>query len=346
MPYDVLAFGGSSDERRVSVASAQNLARAHDFQEIWFFDREMRVFKIQKSELLAHKDVFKSDFVSQEKKSFAFAKDFVVNLGSHLKSVRFFLGFHGGEGEDGRLQNIFEQHKIVFTGSTSSASENCFDKNKAKQLVKTQPELRLADSVIIHEPGHAKSLTALETFLHQHSRAVLKPLANGSSVGLKFVTLNDDLKSLLVSLEKLNLGAYLLEEFVEGRELTVGVYENLKGELKALPASEVLLDRGAAFDFDGKYLGKGSREITPAELTVAELLSVQNVGLRAHRALGCFGYTRTDVILNAKGVYFLETNTLPGLTSASFVPQQLEVAGLSLGEFVGQQLQLAERRHS
>jgi D-alanine-D-alanine ligase len=105
------------------------------------------------------------------------------------------------------------------------------------------------------------------------------------------------------------------------------------------------MDEGRAFDFEGKYLGKGTREVTPADAPVAMLASVQQTVLTAHEALGCRGYTRTDVIVTDKGVHFLETNTLPGMTKASFIPQQLAAAGIDVSEFLVEQLWIARNRY-
>jgi D-alanine-D-alanine ligase len=115
--------------------------------------------------------------------------------------------------------------------------------------------------------------------------------------------------------------------------------------LTVLPPSEVILDRDAHFDYQGKYLGVGNREVTPAEVTVYEASAAQALSLLAHSALGCFGYTRTDMILTQKGLYYLETNTLPGMTKASFIPQQLRAAGISLESFVRGQVALARLRY-
>src|SRR5207249_5346398 len=119
---------------------------------------------------------------------------------------------------------------------------------------------------------------------------------------------------------------YLAEEFISGTELTVAVVDG-PGGARALPTSEVRLEQGRAFDYEGKYLGKGTREITPAEVPEEVSRGAQQVALQAHAALGCEGYSRTDIIISAKGPVFLELNTLPGLTRMSFIPQQCQAEG-------------------
>jgi D-alanine-D-alanine ligase len=120
---------------------------------------------------------------------------------------------------------------------------------------------------------------------------------------------------------------------VSGREITVGVYDGPKGPI-ALPASEVVLDRGRRFDYEGKYLGLGTKEITPADLTDELRQACEEVALKAHEHVGCRGYSRTDMIVSERGPVFLEINNLPGLTKASFIPQQLKVAGITMADFV------------
>jgi D-alanine-D-alanine ligase len=130
---------------------------------------------------------------------------------------------------------------------------------------------------------------------------------------------------------------------VTGTELTVGVVDDRSGT-RALPASEVRVEAGRAFDYEGKYLGKGTREITPAEVAAEVSQAAQRVALAVHRALGCEGYSRTDVICGANGAVFLEINTLPGLTRMSFIPQQLAAEGTAMRAFLEEQIALARRR--
>jgi D-alanine-D-alanine ligase len=104
------------------------------------------------------------------------------------------------------------------------------------------------------------------------------------------------------------------------------------------------VDPGGAFDFAGKYLGRGTRELTPAEVAPEVALAAREAAVTAHRALGCAGYSRTDLIAGTRGIHFLETNTLPGLTRMSFIPQQLAADGRTIEAFVEAQLRLAELR--
>jgi D-alanine-D-alanine ligase len=136
---------------------------------------------------------------------------------------------------------------------------------------------------------------------------------------------------------------YMVEPFIEGTELTVGVVQGPSGE-RALPCSEVRLAEGRSFDYAGKYLAQGTVEVTPAEVPPDVFAAAQALAVAMHRALGCEGYSRTDLIVSSEGPVFLETNTLPGLTRASFIPQQLEAEGTSVKDFLVGQLALARAR--
>ena len=153
----------------------------------------------------------------------------------------------------------------------------------------------------------------------------------------------NQLKKALEKIKESGFGDYIAEKFIVGRELTVGVFQTPQG-LKALPPSEIILSEGRSFDYEGKYLGQGSTEITPADLTPKEIALAQNIALASHEALGCYGYSRTDMILTAEGPIYLETNTLPGLSKPSFLPQQLNVADIRFNQFIEQQIELALAR--
>ena len=171
-----------------------------------------------------------------------------------------------------------------------------------------------------------------------------RSFASGSSVGLHIISSPAEAEAAAKEIVNSKYDRYLAEAFIEGRELTVGVVDDKSQGLIALPASEAVLLNGPKFDYEGKYLGRGTKEITPAEITEQEMQAAQKLAIDAHRSLGCYGYSRTDMILTPEGPVFLETNTLPGLTRASFVPQQLEAAGVSLLSFIERQIELAAQR--
>ncbi len=335
----VVVFGGASGERRVSVASAQHIVERLDGVHAWFVSPEGRVFTEVAPALRAHARPFEVDFAPASEPAFGSLESALDAPSS--RSRAFILGFHGGAGEDGTVQRAFEARRLAFTGSGSAASARAFDKRIAKDCV-AAAGVPVADAVLIDTNDSSHAARALSALLERHGRVVAKPVADGSSVGLFHVL---DANDVPAAAEAIATGgkAYLAEQFIAGAELTVGVVDAGNGP-RALCASEVRLAPGRAFDFEGKYLGKGTVEITPAEVPEPVSRAAMAIALASHVALGCEGYSRTDVIAAASGPVFLETNTLPGLTKASFLPQQLEVVGVSMRTFLEQQLALAVRR--
>lgn len=336
----VVLFGGASSERLVSVASAQNVCAALPSAWLWFWSKEGTVHFVTAKQLMAHQGAFENEWAPPVAPAFASLE---AALDAEGTGRTFFLALHGGRGENGSVQREFEARHLAFTASGSAASVRAFDKTQAKALVAGQGA-RLAHSQVL-EPAPAADLEAsLRALFVTGERWVLKPVAEGSSVGLIHLASPTQVPQAAAELAKLQL-RYLAESFVTGRELTVGVIDEPSG-LMALPVSEVRLAKGASFDYAGKYLGRGTDELTPAPISDAEREAAQAVALAAHQAVGCFGYSRTDMILSADGLgpVFLEINTLPGLTRASFIPQQLTAAGLGFGPFLQRQLTLARAR--
>jgi D-alanine-D-alanine ligase len=334
----VILFGGSSSERRVSVASAQHVADLLPEAEPLFFAESGAVFRVDRQELIDFRHPFETDFVPAGHVAFPT----LVDAAEALPQRVFFLALHGGEGEDGTVQRILEGRRIAFTGPGAKASAQAFDKEVAKEVV-GNAGVRIAQSV--HLSSKLPLIReALAEMVRLHGRVVAKPIAGGSSVGLYHLSSLADVDRSADAIEASG-EAYLAEQFVAGTELTVGVVDSVDG-IRALPPSEVRLDEGRAFDFEGKYLGRGSKEITPAQVPPEITRAAQELALDAHRALDCEGYSRTDMIVAPVGPVFLELNTLPGLTRASFIPQQLAVEGTRMIDFLMGQIDLARRRRA
>jgi len=331
-----LLFGGSSSEARVSAASAQHIAAVLDEAAALFLAPTGAPFAVQRDQLLRFEKPFERDFVPSGEAAFP---DLVAAVESAPKRV-YLLALHGGEGEDGTVQRLLESRKIAFTGPGALASSRAFDKEIAKQVV-SAAGVRIARSVHLSADPRVMRET-LRDFLAIHGRIVAKPVAGGSSVGVYHLLGAADVDRAAAGIEASG-DSYLVEQFVSGTELTVGVVDGRQGP-RALPPSEVRLEPGRAFDYEGKYLGKGTREITPAEVAPEVTRAAQQLALDAHRALGCEGYSRTDLIVGDRGSAFLELNTLPGLTRASFIPQQLAVEGTTMLQFLEGQLDLARVR--
>lgn len=331
-----ILFGGTSPERRVSVASAQHVAAVLDGAALWFLAPSGAVFEVAGEALARFERPFETDFTPAGQAAFATLSEALDQSSGRV----FFLALHGGEGEDGTIQRMLELRRIAFTGPGADASARAFDKEVAKQVAGAAG-VRIARSVHLSQDP-ARLRRELLDMLAAYGRVVAKPVAGGSSVGLYHVAGPGDAENAARGIEGSG-EAYLAEEYVAGTELTVGVVDGPQG-VRALPPSEVRVEPGRAFDYEGKYLGKGTREITPAEVPPEVTRAAQELAIAAHRALGCLGYSRTDIIVSKSGPVFLELNTLPGLTRASFLPQQLAVEATSMRDFLEGQLAIARAR--
>ncbi len=334
-----ILFGGDSGERRVSVASAQHVAVVVPSARLWFWAPNGQVFEVSHDDLLHHTQPFERDFIPTVAATYPSLLD-AFNDASPADT--FFLALHGGKGEDGTVQGWLEERRLYFSGSGAIASRLAFDKARAKDAVAARG-VRVALSHTISPADTAAAEAAICDVLDNAARAVLKPVADGSSEGVSFVSDSTDISAALAAVRAYG-APFLVEAFVEGTELTIGVLDE-DAAPRALPASEIRVERGRSFDYAGKYLGVGTREITPAEISQEDHAKVAAVAVASHQATGCRGYSRTDVILSTSGPVFLELNSLPGLTRASFIPQQLEAAGISMQAFVQGQLELARSRY-
>lgn len=321
-----ILFGGTSKERLVSVASAQALHAALPDADLWFWNDDDTVHRATPEALLAHDRPFEEPFRP--------AGEGIGALGVALDRAAaeqrlLVLGLHGGAAENGELQAMCEMRGVPFTGSGAAASHLAFDKIAAKRFaaiagVRTLSGIALADAE-----------AALETY----GRLIAKPTRDGSSYGLFFINAKQDLVAVRNAAKTED---YLIEPFVAGIEATCGVLEQPDGSLLALPTIEIVPADGG-FDYTAKYLAKSTQEICPGRFAPEVASAIMDYAIRAHRVIGCRGYSRSDFIVAADGPVFLETNTLPGLTKASLYPKALKAQGIDFVDFLLGQIALAER---
>jgi D-alanine-D-alanine ligase len=262
--------------------------------------------------------------------------DLVERLSAEAPDVAF-VAMHGVGGEDGTAQELLEILEIPFTGPGAAACARCMDKALAKHAIREAglptPDWFAFNETAFRELGAADALQNLE-----HSLGfplVVKPSRGGSSLGVKFAASATEVPQALVSAFSYD-DRVLLERFVDGRELAVSL---LDGE--ALPVVEALPAAGDRYDFEARYAIGRTRFTCPAELSDAEQAAVTEVALGTYQALGCSGFARVDLILDADGPQVLEANAIPGLTDTSLLPQAAEAAGLSFEQLVGRILDLA-----
>ncbi len=212
---------------------------------------------------------------------------------------------HGKFGEDGQIQKILEQQKIKFIGNSKTCSELTIDKVKTQKIL-AKNNIKVPRIIFSKE--------------NLKIPIIIKPSNNGSSVGL-----------LKYSHENI-----LIQECILGREFICGVIKKAD-KFIALTPTEIVLEKNQIFDYQKKYNDKtGTIEITPPKnLDIKILKKIQDMALKVHKMTGCRDYSRTDMILNSKNqLVVLEINSVPGLTKASLVPQQLSASGYTLKEFI------------
>jgi len=321
-----ILFGGTNKERLVSVATAQALHRALPEADLWFWHVNDTVHEVRSETLLNHKRPFEDEFDPGTRG---------IALGLALDKAKaenrvLVLGLHGGKAENGELQTMCEMRGIPFTGSGSASSHLAFDKMAAK---------RFAAIAGVSAP-EGIALEDIDAAFAEYGKLIAKPARDGSSYGLIFVNAKQDLVAVR---NAARTEEYLIEPFVSGVEATCGVLEQSDGTAISLPPVEIIPGEGA-FDYTAKYLLKSTQEICPGRFTPDITAALMDQALRAHRALSCSGYSRTDFIVSAKGPIFLETNTLPGLTAASLYPKALKAQGIEFADFLRDQIALAEKR--
>lgn len=232
-----------------------------------------------------------------------------------------FLGLHGRDGEDGRVQAAFDLLGVRYTGSGYLASGLAMDKAMTKRMMDAAgiptPKWRLL------EYG-AEDIDRLAAELPMP--CVVKTTSGGSSLGVFLPEDREELKNALISVMGYG-GEVLTEERIYGRELTVAVLGD-----RALPAVEIL-PAEKEFDYVAKYQSGGARELCPAPITAEQQREVGELALKLHRTLGLEVYSRTDFILDEKGRFWcLEVNSLPGMTAASLVPKEAAAVGMTYNQ--------------
>ncbi|MFZ2831662.1 MAG: D-alanine--D-alanine ligase [Minisyncoccia bacterium] len=259
-----------------------------------------------------------------------------AKLAQHVDVV--FNALHGEFGEDGKVQNILELFKMPYTGSTALPSAIGMNKELAKKYF-SAAGIKVPRGMVISR-GEEVSDVVARVGAEINAPYVVKPLAGGSSFGL---SLARDTQELIDALEKaLAYGEKaMIEEYVRGREMTVGVIDSAKGFGSYVSSPlEILLPENTLFDYDQKY-NNLMHPIGPARMSEVDRKALEETALLAHAHLGARHYARYDFIVNEDGPHLLEVNTLPGLTDNSLLMKSLALNGLLLPEFVDYVLTLA-----
>jgi D-alanine-D-alanine ligase len=305
-----IVFGGDSGEYEVSVMSGKVVYK--------HLDRTLF------NPFLIRIKGGNWSFIDTDNKEFPVDKnDFTLNLkGQVIRFDAVFNAIHGTPGEDGKLQGYLEMIGLPVTSSGQAASSLTFNKHFSKGFV-TSLGLKVSRSILIdreESPDIARITSELSL------PVFVKPNRGGSSVGTTKVTEPGKLADALhLAFQEDEL--VMVEENIPGREITCGII-GWKGKALALPLTEIV-SKKEFFDYDAKYHGM-SDEITPAPISDEVAGMCKDTSLMLYKELNCRGIVRCDYIFNENGLYFLEVNTVPGLSEASIVPQQAAAMGISL----------------
>lgn len=250
-----------------------------------------------------------------------------------------FLCLHGRHGEDGVIQGFLETIGLPYTGPGVWSSAIAINKARSKDFYRLAG-VPTAPSVTLHA---GESYTVADIMAQVGEHVVVKPASEGSSIGVSIVEGADAIEQAIDEAFSHDTEV-VVEKFISGREFTVAVVGNDKP--RALPIIEIIAQKGEFYDFESKYAAGGSKHICPAELQEEEAATIQREAIGAHKALSCEGVSRTDFILDAEGKpWALETNTIPGMTSTSLLPDAARAAGIPFPQLCTMLVQYAlERR--
>ncbi len=303
--------GGTTAERNISLESGGVVARS--------LDPELYVpFLV---EINADNWIVAQHGVAVDKNVFGFSAN-----GETITFDIAFIAIHGSPGEDGKLQGYLEMMGIPFTCCDTIAAAISFNKSYCKQVV--QQHVATARGILLRKKEIDQATALVEDF---HLPLFVKPNNNGSSYGISRIEERSELVAALEEAFKYD-HEILIEEAIIGTEVTCGLYR-YKGEVIVLPICEIVSGDHAFFNYTAKYIQGESDEIIPARIPEETAAAVRAVSADIYDLLGCAGVVRIDYILKEGVPYFLEVNTVPGLSAASIVPKMAIASGLSLTDF-------------
>lgn len=253
----------------------------------------------------------------------------------YFKAV--FIGLHGSPGEDGKLQGYFDMLNIPYTTCNALTSAITMNKGYTKAIVNGISDLHIARSIQLF----SNSAETADGILSKLNLPLfIKPNNGGSSIGMSKVKTAEELPAALEKAFKED-AQVLVEEFIKGREYTIGVYEGYDG-IQVLPSTEVITSK-EFFDFEAKYTAGITEEITPGRMSDEEKNRVDAIAKDIYRKLNCRSVVRIDFILEEKEgeFFFIEVNTVPGQTENSFIPQQVRATGRTIKDFYTELLETA-----
>jgi D-alanine-D-alanine ligase len=315
-----IVAGGDSSEFVVSVRSSANVYSAIDRHKFtpWLVSIRNGNWKVLEND---------QEIATIDKSDFSFVID-----GQRILLEYAYIMIHGTPGEDGNLQGYFEMLGIPYSSCGVQSSALTFNKNFTNKYLQSYGIIMARSIRLVL----GEKLNTGEVVKELGLPLFVKPSAGGSSFGVTKVKAVEELSG---AVEKaLNESPeVLIEQFIDGKEFTCGVVKI--GDKKiVLPVTEVI-PKNEFFDFEAKYTPGMAEEITPARISEALTLQVQAISSKIYDLCNCKGIVRVDYILKDNTFYFLEVNTVPGMTATSFIPQQIKAAGLNLTDLLTEIIQ-------
>ncbi|MFI0347561.1 MAG: D-alanine--D-alanine ligase [Chthoniobacterales bacterium] len=329
-------FGGNSEERDVSIASAAQVIGAlrSSGHHVLAIDTEQGLLSLEGEKALLSKKV---SLLPPDEEALALARMnpssiFSASLFSDVDVV--FLALHGGTGENGTMQAMLDLGRYTYTGSGHAASAIAMDKDISKKLF-VAADIPTPDWMMAPLGFH--DVKTVETRFG--FPVVVKGNQQGSSVGMSIVREKEKL-SAAIDLARHYDSEVMIEKFIPGRELTVGILDG-----KPLSVGEIIVGHDDVFDYTKKYQAGHVSEIFPADIPKEIETRAKELALKVHRTLKLEGYSRSDFRLDDAGnLWCLEVNTLPGMTQTSLLPQSAKACGISFTELCEKICELAMQK--
>lgn len=322
-----IVAGGDSSEHIISINSAKQVNEVLDKEKYNIY-----TVIIKETKWIVNGDSFKDVIVDKN--------DFSFSLNNQkIKFDCALIIIHGTPGEDGKLQGYFDTLKIPYTSSSTLASAITFNKIFSKNYLKSF-DIPLAKFVSLKkgdtiDADQIINITGLPCFV--------KPNCGGSSFGVSKVKEKEKLhEAIEIAFKEDN--EILIEEFLEGSELTCGLVKTNKGDI-IFPPTEIV-SKNEFFDYEAKYTEGIAEEITPARISNELTKDIQNLSSQIYDIFQLNGIVRVDYIFTNNKLYFMEVNTVPGMSAASLVPQQIKAANLSIKDILSLIIEDSIERHT
>ncbi len=314
-----LVYGGNSSELEISVQSGKNVVSYIDKERYEVYEVLLKGASWQ---VQLHNDAPGGGIsaIEVDKTDFSF-----TYKEQKIKFDMAYIMIHGTPGEDGLLQGYFEMLGIPYNTCSSFVSSITFDKHSCKRFLDFAG-VKMAKDVFLRRDSEYNVTDIVKQL---GLPLFVKPTNGGSSFGITKVKREEELQAAIESAFN-ECDSILIEECITGREFTNGIYK-CKGELVSLPVTEIVTNR-EFFDYEAKYLGM-SNEICPAPISAELTGNIQELTARIYKYMGCNGLVRIDYIVKGYDIYFLEINTVPGMTPMSLVPGQVRAAGIDMDSF-------------